>query len=205
MPSPTRSPDRCLEGVSDASLMSRIAAREAVAFEALMARYQERMLHFAFEYLQDRETARDLVQESFARAYQHAGNYKPAYAVSTWLFNILLNLCRDHTRRRKFRRFLSLDWRGDASEDSAGLAERIPDPAENVEDMLHAHQRTLALEKAIDTLPHDLKAALILYHLEERSQEQCARILGITEKAVETRVYRARKQLKQKLGGMIEG
>ncbi len=70
---------------------------------------------------------------------------------------------------------------------------------ENIESLTEHRETLKLLEKQIDKLPHKLKTALILFALEDRSQEECARILGVTPKTVETRVYRARKLLTQKL------
>jgi len=192
---------------TDALLIAHIAERDDDAFAQLMHRYKSRLFAFTFKYTRDEEAALDIVQETFARVFSHAKSYNPAYAASTWLFNIALNQCRDYRRRSKLRQFLSLDWmQKDAQgQPSTSLIEQIPDLGENVESLLEIRQNLTLLEKAIDSLPHDLKATLILYHLEEQSQAECALQLGITAKAVETRVYRARKHLREKLSIHFEG
>ena len=74
---------------------------------------------------------------------------------------------------------------------------------ENIENLSEHRQMLKLLEKQIDVLPHKLKTALILFAIEDHSQEECARILGVTPKTVETRVYRARKTLLQKLSEKV--
>ncbi len=195
------------EEASDASLIACVAERDHASFVLLMQRYKSRLFAFACKYTRDEDIALDMVQETFARVFSHAAKYNPAFAPSTWIFNITLNLCRDYNRRSKLRRCLSLDWmqKDDNGHDSAVFAEVLEDQNGNVESLLEVRDRLTALDKAINELPHDLKAALILFHLEEHSQQECAKQLGITVKTVETRVYRARKILRKKLSPALEG
>lgn len=189
------------EEASDASLIARVAERDNASFEMLMRRYKSRLFAFAYKYTRDEEAALDMVQETFARVFSHAAKYNPAFAPSTWIFNITLNLCRDYNRRSKLRQVLSLDWvqKDNEGNDMAVFEGSLEDPSGNVESLMEVRQRLTALDKAINELPHDLKAALILFHLEEQSQQECAKQLGITAKTVETRIYRARKILRKKL------
>ncbi len=185
----------------DAALIARIAEGQDKALDLLMRRYKQRLYAFVYRYLREEETAYDIIQETFIRVYRNAGRYKPAYAVSTWIYSIATNLCRDHIRRQKLRRWVSLDWTpsGGDQENEHSLYDIIPDPGSNVEHLMEVRESMKFLDAAIERLPHDLKTALILFHLEEYSQEQCAEMLGVTVKTIETRVYRARKMLAEKL------
>ncbi len=127
-----------------------------------------------------------------------AETYSPAYEFSTWMYQIAINLCRDWGRRQKLRQFLSLDAAlGDS--DLGTLHDVLPDTSGNIEDLSELRQQLRIVDREIEKLPHKLKTALILFALEENSQEACAEILGVTPKTVETRVYRARKILAEKL------
>jgi RNA polymerase sigma factor (sigma-70 family) len=77
----------------------------------------------------------------------------------------------------------------------AGCQQQIADPVADVE----SHERLANLQKAIEELPHDLRTTLLLFAVEGRSQRECAELLGVSAKAVETRVYRARKILEKKI------
>lgn len=176
---------------SDQELIAKLIGGENIAMNEIMARYKNRLFLFIRRYVGDEDTAYDLLQETFTKLYFSANTYKPEYKFSTWLFQIALNLCRDYGRKKKLIQFFSLD----AEETAFEIADNSPNP----EAIAGSAQAVKHISKAIDSLPHKLKTALIVFALEERSQEECAELLGITAKTVETRVYRARKLLKEKL------
>jgi RNA polymerase sigma-70 factor (ECF subfamily) len=201
MRSTTPSHEPIGDQTSDAALIACIAAGQDKALDLLMQRYKKRLYAFIYRYLREEETAYDIIQETFIRVYRHARRYKPDYAASTWIYSIAMNLCRDHARRQKLRRWVSLDWMpgSDDQENEHSLHDIIPDPSSNVEHLLEVKESLTLMRNAIERLPHDLKTALILFHLEGYSQEKCAETLGVTTKTIETRVYRARKMLAEKL------
>ncbi len=171
------------------------------ALDELMKRYKKPLYHFIMRYTRDEDISYDILQESFFRVYNRAETYNPAYKFKTWLYQIALNLCRDYSRKKKLQSLVSLDtWLGGADDeyDSASLHDILASD-ENIENLAEHRQMLKLLESQIDLLPHKLKTALILFALENHSQEECARILGITPKTVEMRVYRARKVLLQKI------
>jgi RNA polymerase sigma-70 factor (ECF subfamily) len=134
------------------------------------------------------------VQETFFRVFTKAASYKNKYRFSTWLYQIALNLCRDHGRSQSIRQFFSLP--------SGNAGEKIHEALSHharIEENYESDEEVRELHRQISKLPHKLKSALILYALEEKSQAHCSSILGISEKAVETRVYRAKKILSQKM------
>lgn len=182
------------EAPSDASLVERLAAGENLALDIIMKRYQERLYFFVLRYVHDEDIAYDLVQETFFRVYTKAAKYNPDFRFTTWLYQIALNLCRDHGRKQAVKRFFSLS---DSSEGAKVVAAMEHDA--RIEERYELDIDIDRLHKEIARLPHKLKAALILYTLEENSQAACSEILGISQKAVETRVYRARKLLERKM------
>jgi len=187
--------------LSDEEVMIALQAGQDSALDELMRRYKQPLFHFVTRYTRDEETSYDIVQEVFFRVYNKAETFNPAYKFKTWLYQIALNLCRDHARKKKILSFVSLDSWGN-SEDELSLHDVIASD-ENIESLAERRQMLELLESQIDKLPHNLKTALILFALEGKSQEECARILGITPKTVETRVYRARKTLLQKMSKRI--
>lgn len=167
------------------------------ALDELMRRYKQPLFHFAVRYTRDEDTAYDIVQESFLRVYRRAETFNPSYKFKSWLYKIALNLCRDYSRKKKLQTFLSLDaWAGDEDQ---GSLHNVLASSENIESLTQHRETLRFLEAQINKLPHKLKTALILFALEDQSQEECARILGVSPKTVEMRVYRARKTLLQKL------
>lgn len=170
------------------------------ALAQLMEKYQQPLFRFIFRYVGDEETARDVLQETFVRVYFKARKFKPHAKFSTWLHTIAANLCRDLARSRQAqyaRVTTSLEL---FDPDHSHTASRAATPAE----ILLKSERLQALQEAIASLPHKLKTALIHFSLENRSQNECAELLGVTAKTVETRVYRARKILADKLAKLKE-
>lgn len=188
------------ESNSDAALILLLAAGENLALDIIMKRYQEPVYYFALRYIHDEDLAYDIVQETFFRVYTRAATYKPEYRFTTWLYQIALNLCRDYGRKSALRQFFSLS---DREEEGRALSAIAHDS--RIEEQFDIEHDIHELHKQIAKLPHKLKTALILYSLEENSQAICSEILGISKKSVETRVYRARKILEEKMSAIFEG
>jgi len=169
------------------------------ALNTLMERHNGGLFRFIYRYVLNEEDARELIQETFVRAYFKRHQFQPRAKISTWLYHIALNLCRDHARSRAMKESRlneSLVVRtDDGKELERDFAAKNADPAR----IAQTNEALLALEHAIQLLPHDLKAAFILAVLEDLPQKECSERLGISIKAVETRVYRARKILESKL------
>lgn len=183
----------------DLPLWRELQEGKDTALDTLMKRHGEALFRFVIRYVLSEEDAREIVQETFIRAYFKRHQFQPRARVSTWLYQIALNLCRDHARSRAGRQSHQTESitanlpNGGADRDFASSAVDPSKEAALREDLglLHA---------AIQELPHELKSAFILAVLEDYPQKDCAVRLGITPKAVETRVYRARKILEAKLG-----
>lgn len=179
---------------SDAELAVRATQGEDQAFAMLMSRHKGGIYGFARRYVGDADAAFEIVQETFVSAWGAIGRYDVERPIGVWLRAIALNKCRDRARRNAVRRFIF----GEKSADSPE-AQRQADPAPNAEVLLLDRQRNAALTKAIAGLPNKLKEPLLLTYFEDMSQQQAASLLGITVKAVETRVYRARQKLEELL------
>jgi RNA polymerase sigma-70 factor (ECF subfamily) len=178
---------------SDQDLTARAVKGDQAAFATLMQRHKGWLFRFVRRYVGEAEEAYDVVQESFASAWIALSRYDPHRPFDVWLRRIALNKCRDRARKAAVRRVLF---------GVAGAPEsrpESPDPAVGP-DAAAASRRALArLEAAIATLPRGLKEPLVLTALEGLSHKEAGDVLGMNAKAVETRVYRARKQLAQLL------
>jgi RNA polymerase sigma factor CnrH len=174
---------------ADAAL-ARLAARgDRTAFNALAARYQEPLYRFIRRYVGDKDEAYDLLQDALVAAWQAIGRYDPDRPAMAWLRRIALNKCRDWGRRRAVRRFFY----------GATSLEATPERAFAVE-APDGHETLLArLDQAVAALPGQLKEPLLLTAFEGLSHQEAAAALGVTAKAIETRVYRARRLLAQAL------
>lgn len=182
-----------LSDASDADLAERAARGDEPAFTALMRRYKDRLYRLVRRHVGDAEEAYDVVQDSFIAAWGAMARYDPSRSFWVWLARIALNKCRDRGRRLFVRRLI----RGTASLDAAG---DIPDNTPSPETIVGDRQAVARLDREIVALPTILKEALILTALDGLSQSEAAEVLGVSTKAIETRVSRARARLAGRLG-----
>ncbi|MDQ8757393.1 RNA polymerase sigma factor [Sphingosinicella sp. LHD-64] len=179
------------EQFTDGELAALALAGRQTAFAELMRRHREPIFRLIRGYVGNPDDALDLVQECFTSAYLHLDRYDQARPLRAWLSRIAINKCRDWARRRTVRRLLF-----GASALTQAAAE-VPDPAPSVSERAADKEELERLWRAIADLPQALKEPLILRTIEGLSQAETAQVLKISEKAVETRLYRARNKLAQ--------
>jgi len=181
----------------DRADMSRLVAGNDAALNSLMGRYSTPVFHFLFRMLGDEDAANDLAQETFVRVYQHRARFKPDAKFSTWLFAIATNLARNHHRWRSRHPNVSLDATEENSDQTLG--DRLPTAGPSPDSALQAQERHSAVSAAVEGLPEDMREAIVLCEWEELAMAEAAEILGATPKAIENRLYRARKILREEL------
>ena len=177
--------------------MRRLTAGEEGALDALMERHAGRIFEFLFRMLGDQDEASDLAQETFLRLFRASGSFRFGHRFTTWLYTIAANLARNHLRWRSRHPKVSLDAESPATGQSLSdvLPSNAPSPGQAAESMeLHA-----AVRAAVAALPADMREAMVLCEWEELSMVEAAAILGATPKAVENRLYRARRLLREQL------
>ena len=181
----------------DRADMQRLAAGQDPALNDLMERHAPAVFHFLCRMLNHEDDANDLAQETFVRVFRARETFRPTEKFSAWLFTIAANLARNQIRWRTRHPNVSLDAETGATEQS--LARTLPSPESAPNEQLLATERTAAVRAAVNQLPPDLREAIVLCEWEERSMAEAARILDTTPKAVESRCYRARQILRERL------
>ncbi len=183
-------------------LLGGVASRDPEAFRALMERHASRVINLAYRFLGTTADAEDAAQEVFFKLYRHPPTLNPETKLSTWLYRVTVNHCLD-LLRRKPAAFETISLQ---EEDPEGvpLAEKLPDPSDiNPRERLAQAETSRLARQAVAALPAPLRVPLILATFEELPQEEVARILGMTPKAVEHRLSRARSLLKQRLSALL--
>lgn len=175
--------------------LARVAAGEAEAFGDIVAAHQDRLLRLCERLLGDPEEARDAAQETFLKAFRKAADFKPQGQVYTWLYRIAVNHCLNKLRRRKLVRFLSFGSVAGSDPEADDDAFDPPDGAPDALERLAARASWRATRRAIDQLPENQRAVLVLARFEGLSYRQIAEVLEITEGAVESRLVRAMRRL----------
>lgn len=181
----------------DRADMQRLAAGHHPALNDLMERHAPAVFHFLCRMLNHEDDANDLAQETFVRVFRARETFRPTEKFSAWLFTIAANLARNQIRWRTRHPNVSLDAETGATKQS--LVSTLPSPESAPNEQLLATERTAAVRAAVNQLPPDLREAIVLCEWEERSMAEAARILNTTPKAVESRCYRARQILRERL------
>lgn len=181
----------------DRADMEKLQAGHDAALDDLMERHATPVFHFLCRMVGNEDDASDLAQETFVRVFKSAKSFRANERFSTWLFTIAANLARNQFRWRSRHPNLSLDAENPATEQSLGSTLPANSPAPNEETM--AVERAGAVRLAVQNLPEDLREAIVLCEWEERSVAEAAAILEATPKAVESRLYRARGILRERL------
>ena len=180
------------QACSDGELAALSQAGQQAAFTEIMRRYRDPVYRLVRGYIGDADDALDVTQDIFAAAFQNLARYDRTRPLRPWLSRIAINKCRDWNRRARVRRMISFFTPG-----SASTIEAIVDDAPGAETATGARMELSRVEGAITRLPPPLREALLLRTIEGLSQAEAAEALGVTEKTVETRLYRARKNLSE--------
>jgi RNA polymerase sigma-70 factor (ECF subfamily) len=181
----------------DRSDMERLIAGHDAALNDLMERYATPVFHFLCRMVGSEDDANDLAQETFVRVFRARASFRLDEKFSTWLYTIAANLARNHFRWRARHPNVSLDTAGNESEQT--LADVLPAHDPSPGEQTATVERAKIVRAQVARLPEDLREAIVLCEWEERSVADAAAILNTTPKAVESRLYRARKILRERL------
>jgi len=181
----------------DRADMERLMAGHETALNDLMERHATPVFRFLCRMVGNEDDANDLAQETFVRVFKSAGSFRLEQRFSTWLFTIAANLARNQFRWRARHPNVSLDAENPETEQSLGSTLPADGLAPNEQAL--AAERAQAVRVAVGKLPEDLREAIVLCEWEDRSAAEAATILETTPKAVESRLYRARQILRERL------
>lgn len=179
---------------TDRELVLRALGGHQPSYSELMARHREAVYRVARHHTGDEGEALDITQEAFISAFASLNRFDPDRPFRAWLLRIAINKCRDWARRRAVRRLFRM---AKPLDDALDVADQGQDP----ESAAISARELTRISAAVAALPANLKDPLILCRIEGMSMAEAAQVLGISEKAVETRIYRAR----QKLSEILEG
>ena len=183
----------------DTQLMLRVRNGCLESFTALLERYRLPVTHYLFRMVQSRAIAEELAQEVFLRVFRSRTTYEPTAKFTTWLFRIAthlaLNWLRDGKRERQQE---SLDEQG-----AGGMARQVEDKCPSVEQLLLREAELREVRLAIDRLPPKQRAAILMHKYEELEYSQIAAVLGCSESAVKSLLFRAYETLRIRLAQFV--
>ncbi|MBR2572686.1 MAG: sigma-70 family RNA polymerase sigma factor [Clostridia bacterium] len=172
------------------TLIRDAAKGDASAFERLMREHEGRMYAVALRMCGNREDAQDCLQEAMLRIFRALGSFKGQSTFSTWVYRVTMNACLDELRRRKVRTASSLD----VLLDNGWAPTSEDDTPEKYS--IAADQRRY-LQKAIASLPEDMRAAIVLRDVQGFSYDEIARVLDANVGTIKSRISRGREKLRE--------
>jgi RNA polymerase sigma-70 factor (ECF subfamily) len=172
---------------TDTELLSRAAAGDHEAFSEVMRIHQDRVFSVCLRIMGSRDRALDAVQDTFLTVFRKSGQFKGEAAVGTWIYRIAVNTCYDHLRKAKRR-----------------PADPMPDyydpPDDSAEDEVDSAGIRPDIHHALQKIPEEFRAAVVLSDMEGMSLPEVAEVLGVPVGTVKSRVFRGRRQLARLLG-----
>jgi RNA polymerase sigma-70 factor (ECF subfamily) len=179
--------------LSDEQVVERVLAGETALYEVVMRRYNTRLYRVARAILRNDAEAEDVMQDAYVRAFQHLRQFGGRSKFSTWLTRIAVNeaLARLH----KAKRFEEWDDMDQSKQESMGAARSTRNP----ESEAASGELSRLLEQAIEKLPENYRAVVMMRDVEEMSTSEAAACLSLTEENVKIRLHRAHALLRKEL------
>jgi RNA polymerase sigma-70 factor (ECF subfamily) len=192
-------PERAL---LDEELVRRSRQGDQNAFAQLVTGYRDKIYNLGYRMLGHREEAEDITQETFLHIYRALDSFRLGERFSPWIYKIASNLCLDRLRRLR-RGVTSLDAPVSPDGDAP---QQVADWSQAPERMYEASEMRADTQQAIDSLPPKYRVVVVLRHLHDMAYDEMAKVLGIPQGTVKTRLFRAREILRRQLGaGYVQG
>ncbi len=188
--------------VDDQVLVDRYLEGETSAFDELMDRYEQKVYNLAMRMTGNPEDAYDMAQEAFLRVFKSLHRFRGNSSFSTWLYRVASNVCLDFLRKRKRSPvYISIDesLTGEDGEYQRQFEDGYsPDP----EELVSRVEMQEAIQEQIGTLSDDHRLVILLRDAQGRTYQEIADILQISIGTVKSRLYRARRELRDKFTAM---
>jgi len=178
--------------MEDRQIVERACQGDRAAFEDLVRRYEAKVFHLAYGFVQDRAAADDLAQEIFLKVYLSLSKFHFRSEFGTWLYRLAVNHIKDHLRKTARRREVPLDAVSEAAYPAAD------DVREREEGRIREDRRQAVL-RVLESLPAKYRVVLTLRDVQGLPYEAIAETLAISPGTVDSRLHRARKMLLKKM------
>jgi RNA polymerase sigma-70 factor, ECF subfamily len=188
---------------SDLSLVRRVQRGDKGAFDALVLKYQHKLVKLVMRYVRNPAEAEDIAQEAFIKAYRALPQFRGDSAFYTWLYRIAINTAKNAVVSRD-RSPVEYDLDRNNNDESYDMQSRMKD-SETPEGLVLTDEIRSTVNAAIDALPEDLRTAIVLRELEGLSYEEIAAAMDCPVGTVRSRIFRAREAIDRRLREVFEG
>ena len=185
---------------TDKELVKRVQKGDKGAFDLLVLKYEHKIVNLVMRYVRDPEQALDITQEAFIKAYRALPRFRGDSAFYTWLYRIAVNTAKNYLAAQRRRPMdIELDMQ---DPDQYGLHAKLKE-TDTPEGVILSRELQETLERAIESLPDDLRTAIILRELDGMSYEEIAQTMDCPVGTVRSRIFRARDAIGKKVGTLI--
>lgn len=178
-----------MQEVDDFAIIQQVLQGQHAAYAVLVGRYQSYVFTLVMRYVNNRETAEELAQDVFVKAYRYLADFKGNSKFSTWLYTIVNTTCLSHLRKQNEGTTLL--------EEEKIISISDNNNAQKPSDRLEQKTQKQLLERALKQLPESEAQILTLFYLAEQSVEETGIIMGLTTPNVKVKLFRARQKLKE--------
>lgn len=192
-------------GPTDAELVERFQGGDRRAFELIVQRYQHRVYSQCLRWVGDDQVAHEISQDVFLAMFRHLGRFRGDARLSTWIFRVVVNHCKNrkqYRRRRRMDAHEPLEGPRAAQDDDAPHRQ-LPADGPEPDASVHRSEAEQLLRDALDTLDEQQRQIVVLRDVDELSYEEIAELLDLPKGTVKSRLHRARTQLAKVLSRSV--
>jgi len=187
----------------DAELIKAFQAGKKAAFDELVLSHKDKVFNLCYWFVGDYQDANDLAQDVFFKAFKALKNFRFESAFSTWIYRIAVNTCKNRLKSFQYRlkkKFVHLNNTA-AAKNNPGV--EIADESSSPEIELGRKEKSRLIQTAINSLPTEKKAVVVLRDIEGLSYEEISSVTGFNLGTVKSKLARARQDLREKLKGEV--
>ncbi|HVJ06883.1 MAG TPA: sigma-70 family RNA polymerase sigma factor [Acidisarcina sp.] len=188
--------------VSDAELMLRVRDGDDAAYNYLIEKYRQPIIHFMFRMVRNQAVAEELAQETFLRVYRSRQTYRAEARFSTWLYRIATNLGVNHARDTKYERSAQTVYL-DETDPETGTTPDLADKTPSVEQDLVREERMRAIRQHVMALPERQRSAVLMHKYQGLDYREIGEVLKLSESATKSLLFRAYQTLRERLKDFV--
>jgi RNA polymerase sigma-70 factor (ECF subfamily) len=189
-------------GMDDAAIMLELRAGNMDAFDVLLGKYRQPIVHFMYRMVRNQAVAEELAQEVFLRVYRSRETYRAEARFSTWLYRIATNLGVNYARDNKRERSASTIYL-DEPDSETGTRPDVADDRPGAEARMLQRERMNAIREHVLALPERQKTAVLMHKYEGLDYKQIGDVLKLSESATKSLLFRAYQTLREKLKDFV--